>query len=50
MANESFKGEAHQLKGILATELSAYYQIPGYQRPYQWTEENCKKLFRRFVF
>ncbi len=29
---------------ILATELSAYYQIPTYQRPYQWTEENCEKL------
>ncbi|GAA8810363.1 DUF262 domain-containing protein [Helicobacter pylori] len=21
-----------------------YYQIPTYQRPYQWTEENCEKL------
>ncbi|MGL2396334.1 DUF262 domain-containing protein [Helicobacter pylori] len=21
-----------------------YHQIPIYQRPYQWTEENCKKL------
>ncbi|UOS62957.1 DUF262 domain-containing protein [Helicobacter pylori] len=29
---------------MLATELSAYYQIPTYQRPYQWTEENCEKL------
>ncbi|GAA9320642.1 DUF262 domain-containing protein [Helicobacter pylori] len=44
MANESIKGEAYQLKDILATELSAYYQIPDYQRPYQWTEENCEKL------
>ncbi len=44
MANESIKGEAYQLKDILATELSAYYQIPTYQRPYQWTEENCGKL------
>ncbi|GAA9514256.1 DUF262 domain-containing protein [Helicobacter pylori] len=44
MANESIEGEAYQLKDILATELSAYYQIPTYQRPYQWTEENCKKL------
>ncbi len=44
MANESIKGEAYQLKDILATELSAYYQIPIYQRPYQWTEENCEKL------
>lgn len=44
MANESIEGEAYQLKDILATELSAYYQIPTYQRPYQWTEENCEKL------
>ncbi|GAA9257280.1 DUF262 domain-containing protein [Helicobacter pylori] len=44
MANESIEGKAYQLKDILATELSAYYQIPIYQRPYQWTEENCKKL------
>ncbi len=44
MANESIKGEAYQLKDILATELNAYYQIPAYQRPYQWIEENCEKL------
>ncbi len=44
MANESIEGEAYQLKDILATEFEAYYQIPDYQRPYQWTEENCKKL------
>ncbi|GAA8027959.1 DUF262 domain-containing protein [Helicobacter pylori] len=44
MANGSIEGKAHQLKDILATELSAYYQIPIYQRPYQWTEENCEKL------
>ncbi|WP_017280970.1 DUF262 domain-containing protein [Helicobacter pylori] len=44
MANESIEGKAYQLKDILATELSAYYQIPIYQRPYQWTEENCEKL------
>ncbi len=44
MANESIEGEAYQLKDILATELSAYCQIPTYQRPYQWTEENCEKL------
>ncbi|MFP6097086.1 DUF262 domain-containing protein [Helicobacter pylori] len=30
------------LKNTLKEEL--YYQIPIYQRPYQWTEENCKKL------
>ncbi|WP_154569338.1 DUF262 domain-containing protein [Helicobacter pylori] len=44
MANESIEGEAYQLKDILATEFDAYYQIPIYQRPYQWTEENCEKL------
>ncbi|GAA7681588.1 hypothetical protein JP0150_05980 [Helicobacter pylori] len=44
MANESIEGKAYQLKDILATELSAYYQIPIYQRPYQWTEEICEKL------
>ncbi|GAA7705811.1 DUF262 domain-containing protein [Helicobacter pylori] len=44
MANESIEGKAYQLRDILATELSAYYQIPTYQRPYQWTEENCEKL------
>ncbi|MFA4809570.1 DUF262 domain-containing protein [Helicobacter pylori] len=30
------------LKNTLKEEL--YYQIPIYQRPYQWTKENCKKL------
>ncbi|GHQ56239.1 hypothetical protein VN0382_01070 [Helicobacter pylori] len=44
MANESIEGKAYQLKDILATEFEAYYQIPIYQRPYQWTEENCEKL------
>ncbi|GAA9832916.1 DUF262 domain-containing protein [Helicobacter pylori] len=44
MANESIEGKAYQLKDILATEFEAYYQIPIYQRPYQWTEEDCKKL------
>ncbi|GAA7608636.1 DUF262 domain-containing protein [Helicobacter pylori] len=50
MANESIKGKAYQLKDILATELSAYYQIPDYQRPYQWTEENCEKLLDDLFF
>ncbi len=50
MANESIEGKAHSLGDILATEFKAYYQIPIYQRPYQWTEENCKKAFRRFAF
>ncbi len=44
MANESIEGEAYQLKDILATELSAYYQIPAYQRPYQWGKKQCEKL------
>ncbi|EJC09081.1 DUF262 domain-containing protein [Helicobacter pylori] len=43
MANE-IKGEDYPLKDILATALVSYYQIPDYQRPYQWTEENCEKL------
>ncbi|MFP6126498.1 DUF262 domain-containing protein [Helicobacter pylori] len=30
------------LEDILKDEL--YYRIPIYQRPYQWTEENCEKL------
>ncbi|MGN8409137.1 DUF262 domain-containing protein [Helicobacter pylori] len=30
------------LKNTLKEEF--YYQIPIYQRPYQWTEENCEKL------
>ncbi len=50
MANESIEGEAYQLKDILATELDAYYQIPTYQRPYQWTEENCEKLLDDLLF
>ncbi|GAA7700536.1 DUF262 domain-containing protein [Helicobacter pylori] len=44
MANESIEGKAYQLKDILATEFDSYYQIPIYQRPYQWTEENCEEL------
>ncbi|WP_187836845.1 DUF262 domain-containing protein [Helicobacter pylori] len=47
---ESIKGEAYQLKDILATEFEAYYQIPIYQRPYQWTEENCEKLLDDLFF
>ncbi|GAA7284726.1 hypothetical protein HpM018_05440 [Helicobacter pylori] len=50
MANESIEGEAYQLKHILATEFEAYYQIPIYQRPYQWTEENCEKLLDDLFF
>ncbi|WP_120970046.1 DUF262 domain-containing protein [Helicobacter pylori] len=43
MANE-VKGTDRPLKDILATALVSYYQIPDYQRPYQWTEKNCEKL------
>ncbi|PUD03799.1 DUF262 domain-containing protein [Helicobacter pylori] len=38
------KGVDRPLKDILATALVSYYQIPDYQRPYQWTEKNCEKL------
>ncbi len=44
MASESIEGKAYHLKDILATEFDSYYQIPIYQRPYQWTEKNCEKL------
>ncbi|GAA8931842.1 DUF262 domain-containing protein [Helicobacter pylori] len=44
MANESIDGKAYNLSYILATNFGSYYQIPTYQRPYQWTEENCEKL------
>ncbi|WP_187870911.1 DUF262 domain-containing protein [Helicobacter pylori] len=43
MADE-VKGVDRPLKDILATALVSYYQIPIYQRPYQWTEKNCEKL------
>ncbi len=43
MAND-VKGIDCPLKDILATALVSYYQIPDYQRPYQWTEKNCEKL------
>ncbi|GHR73738.1 hypothetical protein VN0645_01080 [Helicobacter pylori] len=36
------ESEDSYLQDILKDKL--YYQIPIYQRPYQWTEENCKKL------
>ncbi len=32
------------LKKILVVGNDTYYQISIYQRPYQWTEENCEKL------
>ncbi|GHP56111.1 hypothetical protein VN0227_14000 [Helicobacter pylori] len=34
------KHDKKSLKNILVAEYEAYYQIPIYQRPYQWTEEN----------
>ncbi len=40
--------EDSHLRGILKDEL--YYQIPIYQRPYQWTEENCEKLLDDLFF
>ncbi|BAW61778.1 uncharacterized protein HPF70_1512 [Helicobacter pylori] len=36
------------LRDILKDEL--YYQIPIYQRPYQWIEENCEKLLDDLFF
>ncbi|GAA7374650.1 DUF262 domain-containing protein [Helicobacter pylori] len=36
------------LRDILKDEL--YYQIPIYQRPYQWREENCEKLLDDLFF
>ncbi|MFP6105230.1 DUF262 domain-containing protein [Helicobacter pylori] len=36
------------LKNTLKEEL--YYQIPIYQRPYQWTKENCEKLLDDLFF
>ncbi|GAA7178139.1 DUF262 domain-containing protein [Helicobacter pylori] len=50
MANESIEGKAYNLSHILATNFGSYYQIPTYQRPYQWTEENCEKLLDDLFF
>lgn len=36
------------LEDILKDKL--YYQIPIYQRPYQWTEKNCEKLLDDLFF
>ncbi len=38
------KSDKKSLKNILVAEDDAYYQIPIYQRPYQWGEEQCKEL------
>ncbi|MGL2614167.1 DUF262 domain-containing protein [Helicobacter pylori] len=40
--------EDSYLEDILKDKL--YYQIPIYQRPYQWTEENCEKLLDDLFF
>ncbi|GAA8650428.1 hypothetical protein HpBT333_00970 [Helicobacter pylori] len=38
------KPDKKNLKKILVVGNDTYYQIPTYQRPYQWTEKNCEKL------
>ncbi len=38
------KPEKKSLKNILVAEDEAYYQIPIYQRPYQWGKEQCEEL------
>ncbi|WP_199499042.1 DUF262 domain-containing protein [Helicobacter pylori] len=38
------KPDKKSLKKILVAEDDAYYQIPIYQRPYQWGKEQCKEL------
>ncbi|GAA9478323.1 DUF262 domain-containing protein [Helicobacter pylori] len=42
------ESEDSYLRDILKDEL--YYQIPIYQRPYQWTEKNCEKLLDDLFF
>ncbi len=42
------ESEDSHLRDILKDEL--YYQIPIYQRPYQWTEKNCEKLLDDLFF
>ncbi|TPH73562.1 DUF262 domain-containing protein [Helicobacter pylori] len=42
------ESEESYLQDILKDKL--YYQIPIYQRPYQWTEENCEKLLDDLFF
>ncbi|QQX00127.1 DUF262 domain-containing protein [Helicobacter pylori] len=36
--------EKKSLKNILVAEDDSYYQIPIYQRPYQWDKEQCEEL------
>ncbi|PUD13079.1 hypothetical protein C2R84_08260 [Helicobacter pylori] len=42
------ESEDSYLEDILTDKR--YYQIPIYQRPYQWTEENCEKLLDDLFF
>lgn len=42
------ESEDSYLQDILKDKL--YYQIPIYQRPYQWTEKNCEKLLDDLFF
>ncbi len=42
------ESEDSLLQDILKDKL--YYQIPIYQRPYQWTKENCEKLLDDLFF
>ncbi|MGL2806711.1 DUF262 domain-containing protein [Helicobacter pylori] len=42
------ESEDSYLQDILKDKL--YYQIPIYQRHYQWTEENCEKLLDDLFF
>ncbi len=44
------KPDKKSLKKILVVGNDTYYQIPTYQRPYQWTEENCEKLLDDLFF
>ncbi len=38
------KPNKKSLKKILVVGNDAYYQIPIYQRPYQWSKEQCEEL------
>ncbi|GAA8993516.1 hypothetical protein BTM275_01110 [Helicobacter pylori] len=38
------KPDKKSLKKILVVGNDTYYQIPIYQRPYQWGKEQCKEL------
>ncbi|GAA7773182.1 hypothetical protein TH0011_02570 [Helicobacter pylori] len=38
------KPDKKSLKKILVVGNDTYYQIPIYQRPYQWGKEQCEEL------